>query len=117
MFHKIPGVQAAYWEMLDDGRITQITANLLMQSVDEAMDMVSRESLCDWKGLRANVQFPFYFKFLETSIWPQNLVTYITVERLESACSVCAAFLRAHRTARRQLHDFIGKQTLRFFVS
>jgi hypothetical protein len=27
------GVQAAYWEMLDDGRITQCTANVLMQSV------------------------------------------------------------------------------------
>ncbi|KAL9674096.1 hypothetical protein QQ045_030366 [Rhodiola kirilowii] len=103
------GVQAAYWEMLDDGRITQITANLLMQSVDEAMDMVSSETICDWKGLRSNVQFPFYYKFLETSIWPQKLVTYITVERLEFACSICAAFLRAHRIARRQLHDFIGE--------
>ncbi|CAA3027240.1 sodium hydrogen exchanger 8 isoform X1 [Olea europaea subsp. europaea] len=37
------GVQASYWSMLDEGRITQITANLLMQSVDEAIDLVSRE--------------------------------------------------------------------------
>uniref|UniRef100_A0A7N0V2E9 Cyclic nucleotide-binding domain-containing protein n=1 Tax=Kalanchoe fedtschenkoi TaxID=63787 RepID=A0A7N0V2E9_KALFE len=103
------GVQAAYWEMLDDGRITQITANLLMQSVDEAVERVSHESLCDWKGLKANVHFPFYYKFLETRIWPQKLVTYFTVERLESACSICAAFLRAHRIARRLLHDFIGE--------
>lgn len=102
------GVQAAYWGMLDEGRITQTTANLLMQSVDEAMDLVADKSLCDWKGLKDNVHFPNYYKFLQTSICPQKLVTYFTVERLESTCCICAAFLRAHRIARRQLHDFIG---------
>ncbi|XP_073024489.1 sodium/hydrogen exchanger 8-like isoform X4 [Primulina eburnea] len=44
------GVQAAYWVMLDEGRITQTIANLLMLSVDEAIDRVSDEALCDWKG-------------------------------------------------------------------
>ncbi|KAG6396802.1 hypothetical protein SASPL_142959 [Salvia splendens] len=44
------GVQAAYWVMLDEGRINQTTANLLMRSVDEALDLVSSETLCDWKG-------------------------------------------------------------------
>lgn len=102
------GVQAAYWRMLDEGRITQTTANLLMQSVDEALDLVSDEPLCDWKGLKANVNFPNYYRFLQTSICPQKLITYFTVERLESACYICAAFLRAHRIARRQLLDFIG---------
>ncbi|XP_062172474.1 sodium/hydrogen exchanger 8 [Alnus glutinosa] len=102
------GVQAAYWGMLDEGRITQTTANLLMQSVDEALDLVSHESLCDWKGLKANVHFPSYYRLLQTSICPQKLVTYFIVERLESACYICAAFLRAHRIAQRQLHDFIG---------
>jgi hypothetical protein len=48
--------------MLDEGRITQTTANLLMQSVDEALDLVSHESLCDWKGLKANVHFPSYYR-------------------------------------------------------
>ncbi|XP_073024487.1 sodium/hydrogen exchanger 8-like isoform X2 [Primulina eburnea] len=76
------GVQAAYWVMLDEGRITQTIANLLMLSVDEAIDRVSDEALCDWK------------------------------ERLESACYICAAFLRAHRIARRQLHDFIGNSEI-----
>lgn len=104
------GVQAAYWGMLDEGRISQSTANLLMQSVDEALDLVSDEPLCDWKGLKAYVHFPNYYKFLQTSICPQKLVTYFTVERLESACYICAAFLRAHRIARQQLHDFIGSQ-------
>ncbi|XP_011021707.1 PREDICTED: sodium/hydrogen exchanger 8-like isoform X2 [Populus euphratica] len=102
------GVQAAYWGMLDEGRITQTTANILMQSVAEAIDLASHECLCDWKGLRSNVHFPSYYKFLQASIFPQRMITYFTVERLESACYICAAFLRAHRIARRQLHDFIG---------
>ncbi|ONI31919.1 hypothetical protein PRUPE_1G339200 [Prunus persica] len=102
------GVQAAYWSMLDEGRITQSTANILMQSVDEAIDLVSDEPLCDWKGLKAHVHFPNYYKFHKTSICPQKLVTYFTVQRLESACYICASFLRAHRIARQQLHDFIG---------
>nr|AVA17734.1 SOS1-like protein 1 [Populus ilicifolia] len=102
------GVQAAYWGMLDEGRITQTTANILMQSVDEAIDLASHEPLCDWKGLQSNVHFPNYYKFLQASIFPQKMVTYFTVERLESACYICAAFLRAHRIAQRQLHDFIG---------
>ncbi|XP_022146361.1 sodium/hydrogen exchanger 8-like isoform X2 [Momordica charantia] len=106
------GVQAAYWGMLDEGRITQTTANILMQSVDEALDLVANEPLCDWKGLRANVHFPNYYKFLQTSIFPPKLVTYFTVERLESACYICAAFLRAHRIARRQLHEFIGDSAI-----
>ncbi|KAK8627629.1 hypothetical protein V6N13_135236 [Hibiscus sabdariffa] len=102
------GVQSAYWEMLDEGRISQSTANLLMQSVDEAIDVAPHEPLCDWKGLKSNVHFPNYYKFLQTSMFPQKLITYFTVERLENACCVCAAFLRAHRIARRQLHEFIG---------
>ncbi|KAL2557784.1 Sodium/hydrogen exchanger 7 [Forsythia ovata] len=110
------GVQASYWGMLDEGRITQITANLLMQSVDEAIDLVSHEPLCDWKGLKSNVNMPNYYKFLQSSIVPQKLVTYFTVERLESACYICAAFLRAHRIARQQLHDFIGDSEIASIV-
>ncbi|KAK3137158.1 hypothetical protein QOZ80_5BG0448600 [Eleusine coracana subsp. coracana] len=102
------GVQAAYWGMLEEGRITQATANILMRSVDEAMDLVSRQPLCDWKGLQSNVQFPNYYRFLHMSRLPRKLITYFTVERLESGCYICAAFLRAHRIARRQLHDFLG---------
>jgi len=79
-----------------------------MRSVDEAMDVVSTEPLCDWKGLKSNVHFPSYYRFLQMSRLPRRLVTYFTVERLESACYICAAFLRAHRIARQQLHDFIG---------
>ncbi|KAI7993607.1 Sodium/hydrogen exchanger 7 [Camellia lanceoleosa] len=87
--------------------ITQTTANTLMQSVDEAIDLVSHRPLCDWKGLKAQVHFPNYYKFLQSSICLPKLVTYFTVERLESACCISAAFLQAHRIARRRVHDFI----------
>ncbi|CAA6664256.1 unnamed protein product [Spirodela intermedia] len=106
------GVQAAYWGMLEEGRITQGTAILLMQSVDEAMDLVPHEPLCDWRGLKTHVNFPSYYRFLQISRLPQRVVTYFTVERLESACYICAAFLRAHRIARRQLHEFIGESEI-----
>ncbi|KAJ8774727.1 hypothetical protein K2173_017173 [Erythroxylum novogranatense] len=102
------GVQAAYWGMIDEGRIMQRTANILMQSVDEAIDLASHEPLRDWKGLKHHVNFPSFYRFLQSSICPQKLVTYFIVQRLESACYICAAFLRAHGIARRQLHDFIG---------
>lgn len=110
------GVQAAYWEMLDDGRITKGTANVLMQSVDEALDLVSTESLCDWRALKPCVHFPKYYKFLQSRIIPRKLVSYLIVERLESACYVSSAFLRAHRIARHQLHGFLGNSHIASIV-
>ncbi|XP_042023287.1 sodium/hydrogen exchanger 8-like isoform X2 [Salvia splendens] len=110
------GVQAAYWVMLDEGRINQTTANLLMRSVDEALDLVSSETLCDWKGLKSYVNIPNHYKFFQSSVVSQKLVTYFTVERLESACYICAAFLRAHRIAREQLHEFIGDSEIAAMV-
>ncbi|KAL8249031.1 hypothetical protein R6Q59_005899 [Mikania micrantha] len=110
------GVQAAYWVMLEEGRITQLTANILMQSVDEAIDLVQSQALCDWNGLKANVHFPNYYKFLQTTRFPRKVVTYFTVERLESACYISAAFLRAHRIARQQLLDFIGDSEIALAV-
>lgn len=110
------GVQAAYWEMLNEGRIPQTIAYLLMQSVEEAIDRVSHEPLCDWKGLRSYVNIPNYYKFLQTSVVPRKLVTYFSVERLESACYICAGFLRAHRIARLQLNEFIGESEIASLV-
>ncbi|MCL7031352.1 hypothetical protein MKW94_029147 [Papaver nudicaule] len=102
------GVQAAYWGMLDEGRIAQKTATILLKSVDEAIDSVSHDSLCDWKGIKSHVHFPSRYRLLQMSICPRKLATYLTVDRLEFSCYMCAAFLRAHRIARRQLHDFMG---------
>ncbi|XP_055819135.1 sodium/hydrogen exchanger 8 isoform X1 [Solanum dulcamara] len=110
------GVQAAYWEMLNEGRIPQTIANLLMQSVEEAIDVISHKPLCDWKGLRSYVNIPNYYKFLQTSFVPRKLVTYFTVDRLESACYICAGFLRAHRIARQQLNEFIGESEIASLV-
>ena len=98
--------------MLDEGRITESTAIILMQSVDEALDKVAHEPLCDWKGLKRNVHFPSYYRVLQGTMLPRKLVMFFIVQRLESACYVCAAFLRAHRTARQQLYDFIGECAL-----
>ncbi|KAM3327713.1 hypothetical protein P3S68_033762 [Capsicum galapagoense] len=102
--------------MLNEGRIPQTVANLLMLSLKEAIDVVSHEPLCDWKGLRSYVHIPNYFKFLQTSFVPRKLVTYFSVERLESACYICAGFLRAHRTARQQLNEFIGESEIASLV-
>ncbi|OIV91667.1 hypothetical protein TanjilG_26520 [Lupinus angustifolius] len=104
----LDGVQSAYSQMLNEGRISQTTANLLMPSVEEAIDLASHQPLCDWKGLKDNVHFPNYYNFLQSGMFPPKLVTYFIVGRLESACYICAAFLRAHRIARGLLHDFIG---------
>ncbi|KAM7269962.1 hypothetical protein ACFE04_029176 [Oxalis oulophora] len=110
------GIQAAYWGMLEEGRITQNSANILMRSVDAAIDLAAYEPLCDWKGLKDNVHLPNYYKFLQSSLIPRKLVMHFIVERLESACSICAAFLRAHRIARRQLNDFLGESDIASLV-
>jgi uncharacterized protein with HEPN domain len=36
----------------------------------------------------------------------------LIVERLESACYISSAFLRAHRIARQQLHIFLGNSNI-----
>ncbi|XP_024527441.1 sodium/hydrogen exchanger 8 [Selaginella moellendorffii] len=106
------GVQAAYWVMLEEGRITQTAALLLMQSVDEALDRVAKQDvLSDWSGVHPHVHCPSYLKHLQTGNFflPQKLLTYLVVERLELSCYISAAFLRAHLLVRRHLRAFIGE--------
>ncbi|PIA30112.1 hypothetical protein AQUCO_05700080v1 [Aquilegia coerulea] len=112
----LKGVQASYWDMLEEGRISSTTANIMMQSVDEAMDSVSYKALCDWNGLEAHVHFPSYYRLPQMKLCPEKLVTYFAVERLELGCHICSAFLRAHRIARRQLHDFLGDNEIASLV-
>lgn len=51
------GVQAAYWHMLEEGRITRTATLILMQSVDEALDKVS---------ISCRLQtFKIYFRFFD----------------------------------------------------
>lgn len=110
------GVQAAYWTMLEERRITQTAALILMQSVDEALDaVIKNEVLIDWKGLDSHVQFPQYLKHLwlrNSRLVPKKLLNLLVVERLELGCYISAAFLRAHRIARRQLREFIGQSDI-----
>lgn len=100
------GVQAAYWRMLCEGKITQTTAILLMRSIDEAVDMVySRNKLVDWERLEAYLEFAGRSKCFQIRCLPLKLQTFFTVEKSRLACYICMAFLRAHKTARRQLRN------------
>jgi len=102
------GVQAAYWRMLCERKITQPAAIFLMRSIDEAIDMVdSRERLLDWEVLEARVKFADHFKCLQMRCLPQQLATFFDVAKLRLAFYICAAFLRAHKIARRQLRNAI----------
>ncbi|KAG9443984.1 hypothetical protein H6P81_015324 [Aristolochia fimbriata] len=104
-------VQAAYWAMLEEGRVNKRAASLLLQSVDNAIDMTGK-SLCDWDDLKSHIRFPSYYNFLQMSFWPKKLVMSFMVERLEIVCYICAAFLRAHGFARTNLQKFIGSSDI-----
>ncbi|MCO5555569.1 hypothetical protein L7F22_009114 [Adiantum nelumboides] len=110
------GVQAAYWTMVEERRVTRTAALILMQSVDEALDAAMKnEALTDWKGLDPHVQFPAYLKHLwlrNSRIVPKSLLNVLVAGRLEFGCYISAAYLRAHRIARRQLRDFIGESEI-----
>lgn len=68
------GVQVAYWTMPREGRITQTATILLMQSIDEAIDMVdSPETLHDWEWLEAYALSPNYFKYLQMRSLSQKI--------------------------------------------
>lgn len=102
------GVQAAYWSMLEEGRITQTAARILIQSIHEALDQVENYSgLQDWEGLRSHVRFSWYLEYL--SLLPRRASTFFLIAQLEFACYIAAAFLRAHRMTRNYLRDFIGE--------
>ncbi|KAG0600449.1 hypothetical protein M758_11G035100 [Ceratodon purpureus] len=107
------GVQAAYWNMLEEGRITRTAAHILMQSVDHALDKVVHHAvLQDWEGLGPYVSFPRYLRYLSwrsNSFLPKRLSTFFLLQQLELACYISAAFLRAHRMTRNHLRGFIGE--------
>lgn len=97
--------------MLEEGRVNQIAAIILIQSVDEALDLAHDGTLQDWKGLHPHVHFPWFLKDLKwrSYSWvPQRLVTYFLIEQLELGCSLSAAFLRAHREVQHHLRNFTG---------
>eukprot|EP01018_Ginkgo_biloba_P011055 Gb_40245 [translate_table: standard] len=102
------GVIAAYYRMLEEERITQPAAILLMQSINEALDLaLSQKTLLDWKGPSAHVCFPTYARYPHLRFVPEKLMSFLIVKRLELDCYICAAFLWVHRITRSQLLDFI----------
>lgn len=103
------GVQVSYWTMVKERRITQTAAIILTQTVEEALEAAIKcEILDDWSGLNDYVQFPRYLKESWLRILPKNLSNFVLIECLEFGCCISAAFLRAHRIARRQLRDSMG---------
>lgn len=102
--------------MLDDGWLTQITAYFLMGSVDDAMDSVSREPLCDWKCLKVQIDFRNDYKCFGIGIFPQKLVNYLTIEKLKFAYYTCSAFLQAHKIARRKIQEYMGIYLIIFII-
>ncbi|CAI6000197.1 unnamed protein product [Closterium sp. NIES-64] len=105
------GVQAAYWSMLEEGRVNQTAAMLLMQAVAEAVDLsTERHRLCLWAAMRPHVRMPRFFRALHRSlrpILPQRALNWVTVDRLELAASMSAAYIRALRQTRQQLREFL----------
>ncbi|CAI7743662.1 unnamed protein product [Closterium sp. NIES-54] len=105
------GVQAAYWSMLEEGRVNQTAAMLLMQAVAEAVDLTTEQHrLCLWAAMRPHVRMPRFFRALHRSlrpILPQRALNWVTVDRLELAASMSAAYIRALRQTRQQLREFL----------
>ncbi|CAI5516184.1 unnamed protein product [Closterium sp. Naga37s-1] len=105
------GVQAAYWSMLEEGRVNQTAAMLLMQAVAEAVDLTTQERrLLLWKALEPHVRMPRYLRLIHRrlrKLLPQRALNWVNVDRLELAASMSAAYIRALRHARQQLRDFL----------
>ncbi|CAI5478764.1 unnamed protein product [Closterium sp. Yama58-4] len=105
------GVQAAYWSMLEEGRVNQTAAMLLMQAVAEAVDLTTQQRrLLLWKALEPHVRMPRYLRLIHRrlrKLLPQRVLNWVTVDRLELAASMSAAYIRALRHARQQLRDFL----------
>ncbi|CAI5469301.1 unnamed protein product [Closterium sp. Yama58-4] len=105
------GVQAAYWSMLEEGRVNQTAAMLLMQAIAEAVDLTTQQHrLCLWKALEPHVRMPRYLRLFHRrlrKLLPQRALNWVTVDRLELAASMSAAYIRALRHARQQLRDFL----------
>ena len=105
------GVQAAYWSMLEEGRTSQTATILLMQAVAESIDLtVEQQRLCLWRPMQAHVRLPAYVREIHHRLRgrvPDRVVNWLTVDRLELAASMSAAYLRALRQARQQLRSFL----------
>ncbi|GAQ86569.1 Na+/H+ antiporter [Klebsormidium nitens] len=108
------GVQAAYWDQLDEGRLSQVETRILIESIECGLD--SDTELCDWAELRPYVQVPPWLRFLQSiqhnNSYVNALVKRLVVGSLEQACALAAGYLRAHHRAREQLKHFLHDDEL-----
>ena len=103
--------------MLEEGRTSQTATILLMQAVAESIDLtVEQHRLCLWKPMQAHVRLPAYVREIHHRLrgrLPDRVVNWLTVDRLELAASMSAAYLRALRQARQQLRSFLRECRVR----
>ena len=97
-----------YWSTFNEGRITESSISVLMESIDEAIDLAT-QGLHDWNYSSTHLKFPGYYRFFSTSVCPPRLTRWLVLKKLQDSCHICSAFIHAHRIARQLLLDYTGK--------
>lgn len=97
-----------YCSTFNEGRITESSISVLMESIDEAIDLAT-QGLHDWNYISTHLKFPGYYRFFSTSVCPPRLTRWLVLKKLQDSCHICSAFIHAHRIARQLLLDYTGK--------
>jgi len=67
----------AYWSTFNEGRITESSISVLMESIDEAIDLTT-QGLHDWNYISTRLKFPGYYKFFSTSVvCAKEIISYL----------------------------------------
>ncbi|PHT53160.1 hypothetical protein CQW23_07622 [Capsicum baccatum] len=99
--------RAAYWSTFNEGRITESTISVLMESIEEAIDLANW-GLHDWNYISTRLKFTGYYKFFSTRVCPPWLPRWLHLKKLQDSCHTCPAFIHSHRIARQLLLDYTG---------
>ncbi|PHU17102.1 Sodium/hydrogen exchanger 7 [Capsicum chinense] len=99
--------RAAYWSTFNEGRITESTISVLMESIEEAIDLANW-GLHDWNYISTRLKFAGYYKFFSTRVCPPWLPRWLHLKKLQDSCHTCSAFIHSHRIARQLLLDYTG---------
>eukprot|EP00898_Chlorokybus_atmophyticus_P000417 jgi/Chlat1/1376/Chrsp119S01786 len=118
----LQSLKAAYWTMLEEGRLRRRDTIMLNQAVDVALDQIDTP-LDDWEELKGFAsRVPKWVLALKHSAWVRRswLVSKIAhglmFGRLESAMTVCAGFVWGHAVARVEMENFFLRADQRHFV-
>ncbi|XP_069153169.1 sodium/hydrogen exchanger 8-like isoform X3 [Solanum lycopersicum] len=104
----LKATRETYWSTFNEGRITESSISVLMESIDEAIDLAT-QGLHDWNYISTHLKFPGYYRFFSTSVCPPRLTRWLVLKKLQDSCHICSAFIHAHRIARQLLLDYTGK--------